>query len=156
MSLLGEAGVGARRSLSPEGWGEDGDCRRWGKAGPGRKPLLSVVVVVAGVIDVGPDSSSSKTLPVRSHRCGQVSRTSAACGQCYGAAFDIPYEALDYTKFKAAIVEYPGGHGYNYRDLAYRHFFANSNMTTKTELIDFGRQFRPVTTWLVKNKTFSE
>ena len=85
MSLLnlGEAGVGARRSLSPEGWGEDGDCRRRGKAGPGRKPLLSVVVVVAGVIDVGPYSSSSKTLPVRSHRCGQVSRTSAACGQCY-------------------------------------------------------------------------
>ena len=28
------------------------------------------------------------------------------------AAFDIPYEALDYTKFKAAIVEYPGGRGY--------------------------------------------
>ena len=78
------------------------------------------------VVDVGPYSSSSNTLPVQSHRCEQVSRTSATCGQCYGAAFDIPYEALDCTKFKVAILEeYPGGNGYAIQlpgSGAYRHF----------------------------------
>ena len=65
--------------------------------------------------------------------------SSATCGQCYGAAFDIPYEALDCTKFKVAILEqYPGGNEHAIQlpgSGAYSHFLCEFGYATKTEFI---------------------
>jgi len=71
------------------------------------------------------------------------------------------YDAADYDAFKVRVIdEYPGaekGMQYTYHDLeriVLPH--ADLDISTKTELMEFSRQFRPVATWLVKNNKISE
>jgi len=70
-------------------------------------------------------------------------------------------DAADYKAFKARVIDqYPGaekGMQYTSRDLDRIVLaYAESCISTETELMAFSRQFRPVATWLVKNKVLSE
>ena len=67
----------------------------------------------------------------------------------------------DYDKFKTRILEeHPGadkGAQYVYHDLEniiLRH--VNQDISTETEFVEYSHKFRPVATWLVKNKKISE
>ena len=71
------------------------------------------------------------------------------------------FEASDYDVFKARIIdEYPGadrGAQYTYHDLenvVLRH--VDHDISTETEFVEYSHKFRPVATWLVKNKKISE
>ncbi|KAL4079736.1 hypothetical protein J3A83DRAFT_4185699 [Scleroderma citrinum] len=71
------------------------------------------------------------------------------------------YDAANYKAFKAKIIdEYPGvakGMQYIYHDLKCIVLtYAESNISTKTKLMEFSCQFYPVATWLVKNNKLSE
>ncbi|KIM56232.1 hypothetical protein SCLCIDRAFT_29772 [Scleroderma citrinum Foug A] len=84
------------------------------------------------------------------HSCGLTSSQ-----QCHA------YDDADYDTFKARVIdEYPGaekGMQFTYRDLECIILtYGESDISTKTELMEFSQQFRPVVTWLVKNNKLSE
>lgn len=70
------------------------------------------------------------------------------------------YDSLDYDTFKSKILEqYPGadkGTRYTYRDLERLILtYAESNISTETELMQYSREFRPIAVWLIKNGKLS-
>ena len=71
------------------------------------------------------------------------------------------YEDADYDAFKARVLnEYPGaekGVQFTYCDLE-RIVLAHteSDISTKTEFMEFSCQFRPVATWLMRNNKLSK
>ena len=73
----------------------------------------------------------------------------------------LPEYTLDYKTFKTTIFEeHPSAEKsmqYSYRDLERIVIaFADLDMTAEADFSEFVRQFRPVATWLVKNKKLSE
>ena len=71
------------------------------------------------------------------------------------------FETADYDDFKTRIIdEYPGadrGAQYTYHGLeniVLRH--VDHDISTETEFVEYSHNFRPVATWLVKNRKISE
>ncbi|KAG2338996.1 hypothetical protein BDR05DRAFT_1040499, partial [Suillus weaverae] len=70
------------------------------------------------------------------------------------------YESQDYALFKASILaQYSGadkGQRYSIRDLERIVIsYADNDISTETELLQYYRQFRPVAHWLVANSKIS-